>query len=63
MSTSLWFLNRIVAPFLCGFCLAAPTAVRDPYAIAFFVVYAGTFAFLGFELGSRTLARFKQRTA
>lgn len=63
MSTSLWVLNRIVAPFFCGFCMAAATTVNDPYAVAFLIGYAGVFAFLSFELGSRIRARFNRRMA
>ena len=63
MSTSLWFLNRFVAPFLCGFCMAAASTVTDPFAMAFLVGYAGVFAFLSFELGSRMLARLSRRAA
>lgn len=63
MSMSLWVLNRFVAPFLCGFCMAAASVVHDPYAIAFFVGYAGAFAFLSFEMGTRIAARFARRTA
>ena len=63
MTRLLWVLNRIVAPFFCGFCMAAATAVDDPYAVTFLIGYAGVFAFLSFELGSRIRARFTRRMA
>ena len=61
MSTSLWVLNRFVAPFFCGFCMAAAATASDPVAVAFLLGCAGVFAFLGFELGSKILARFNRQ--
>ena len=61
MSTSLKVLNRTVAPFFCGVCMAAATMVNEPGAVALMLGFAGLFAFIGLELGSKLLARFSRR--
>jgi hypothetical protein len=63
MSKCLWVLNRCVAPFFCGICMAAATTVDTPVAVASLVGCAGVFAFLSFGLDSATIARFVRTTA
>jgi len=63
MSKCMWFLNRCVAPFFCGICMAAATTVDNPVAAASLVGFAGVFAFISFELGSVMIARCFRRAA
>jgi len=63
MSKYMWFLNRCVAPFFCGICMAAATTVDNPVVAAYLVGFAGVFAFIGFELGSVMIARFTRPAA
>ncbi len=57
MSTVLLVLNRYVAPFASGLCMAAATAVDKPVAVAAFVGLAGLFAFYSFDAGGRMIER------
>jgi hypothetical protein len=63
MSKCLWVLNRCVAPFFCGVCMAAATTVDTPVAVASLVGCAGVFAFVSLELGSGMIARITRTTA
>ncbi len=57
MSSVLYLVNRYVAPFASGLCMAAATAVDGSMAAAALIAFAGMFAFLSLEAGSRMMAR------
>jgi len=59
----MWVLNRCVAPFFCGVCMAAASSVDTPGAAASLIGFAGVFAFLSFGLGSAAIARFSRTAA
>jgi len=57
MSTVLTVINRYVAPFASGMCMAAATAVDQPVALAALIGLAGIFAISGLEADTRFFER------
>ena len=63
MSTMLFVLNRYIAPFAFGICMAALATVDAPISVACYVGLAGVFAFLSFKVGNRMIERITGSTA
>ena len=57
MSSVLYLVNRYVAPFASGLCMAAATAVDSSMTAAGLIAFAGIFAFFSLEAGSRMMPR------
>ena len=55
-------LNRYVAPFCIGVCMAAVTVVSDLASVVALLSLAGAFGFFSFPAGGRIIARLTNAT-
>ncbi len=62
---SIWVsvLNRYVAPFFVGVCMAAVTVVSDLASVVVLFSLAGALAYFSFPAGGRMIARLTNAAA